>query len=141
MPRSGIAKSYGSSVWGNLFIFFLAALGPCCFSWTFSSCSDVGLVSVVVPSFSLRWSSCCRAQALGTQISVVAAPGSEVAEQAHFWVTGTRARAQPVVAAHKLSCSEACGIFPDQGIEHVSPALAGDSYLLCHKGSPVVLFL
>ena len=62
---------------------------------------------------------------LGAQVSVVAAPGSVAAKQARLWVTGTTAQAESVVAAHKLSCSEARGIFPDQGVEHMSPALAG----------------
>ena len=37
--------------------------------------------------------------------------------------TGSR-RTGSVVVAHGLSCSTACGIFPD-GIEPLSPALAG----------------
>ena len=57
--------------------------------WTFSSCSEKGLL----PSCGARASlcsgfSCCRAQALGVQASVV--------------------------VAHGLSCSVACWIFPDQ---------------------------
>ena len=110
---------------GGIYL-FLAALGLCCFSRTLSGCSESGLVSVVVPSFSLQWFSCCRAQALGAQASVVAAPGSVAAKQAHLlWGTGARTQAQAVLAAPKLGCSEACGIFPDPGIEHVSPASAG----------------
>jgi len=76
----------------------VAVLGlPCC---AFSSCTEWGLLS----SCSVRSShyggfSCCRAQALGTRASVV--------------------------VVHRLSCSEACGIFPDHGSNPVSPALAG----------------
>ena len=47
--------------------FFLAVLGLRCWTWTFSSCGEVGL--------SLRDFSCCRAWALGTQASVVTACG------------------------------------------------------------------
>ena len=45
--------------------------------------------------------SCCGAQALGVWASVVVARG--------LWTAGS------VVVAHRLSCSAACGIFPDQG--------------------------
>ena len=45
--------------------------------------------------------SCCGAQGLGTQASVVVAHGLQSAGS--------------VVVAHRLSCSAACGIFPDQG--------------------------
>ena len=46
--------------------------------------------------------SCCGARALGTWASVVVARG----------LCG----AGSVVVAHGLSCSAACGIFPDQGL-------------------------
>ena len=49
--------------------------------------------------------------ALGPQASVVAACG--------FWGAGS------VVVPHRLSCSAACGIFPGQGSNLCSPALAG----------------
>ena len=56
--------------------------------------------------------SCCGAQALGTRASVVVArrlqsTGSVVVAR-RLWSTGS------VVVAHGLSCSVACGIFPDQ---------------------------
>ena len=37
---------------------------------------------------------------------------------------GSRVKAS-VVVVHGLSCSEACGIFPDQGSELLSPSLQG----------------
>ena len=46
--------------------------------------------------------SCCRAQALGVRASVVVARGLQSAGS--------------VVVVHRLSCSAACGIFPDQGL-------------------------
>ena len=49
--------------------------------------------------------SCCGARALGTRASVVVARGLQ----------GTGS----VVVAHGLSCSTACGTFPDQGSNHV----------------------
>ena len=51
--------------------------------------------------------SCGGTQALGSQASVVAALGLS---------SGSRAlERSSVVVAHGLSCSTACGIFPDQG--------------------------
>ena len=36
---------------------------------------------------------------------------------------------------HRLCCSEACGIFPDQGSNPCPLHWPADSYLLCHQGS------
>ena len=49
--------------------------------------------------------SCCRARALGARALVVAARG----------LSSCGSRAGSVVVACELSCSAACGIFPDQG--------------------------
>ena len=68
---------------------FLVALGLCCCAWAFSSCSEQGLLFVAVHRLLIAVASRCRARALG-------------------------ARASGVVA-HRLSCSVARGIFPDQG--------------------------
>ena len=38
--------------------------------------------------------------------------------------------------AHGLSCSSACGIFPDQGSNPCPPHWQADSYPLRHQGSP-----
>ena len=54
--------------------------------------------------------------------------------------TGSR-RAGSVVVAHGLSCSAACGIFPDQGSNPCPPPWQADSQPLRHQGSPCVLFL
>ena len=54
--------------------------------------------------------------------------------------TGSR-RAGPVVVAHGLSCSAACGIFPDQGSNPCALHWQADSQPLRHQGSPrYVLF-
>ena len=45
-----------------------------------------------------------------------------------------------LVATHGVSYSETCWDHPGPGMEPVSPALQVDSYLLCHQGSPVVIF-
>ena len=80
---------------------FLAALGLCCYVRAFCSCGKQGLLLLRsmgsrcgFSSCGLRTShrsgfSCCGARALGARASVVVACG--------------------------LSCSTACGIFPDQG--------------------------
>ena len=50
--------------------------------------------------------------------------------------TGSR-RAGSVVVAHGPSCSAARGIFPDQGYEPVSPALAGRFLTTAPPGKPL----
>ena len=49
--------------------------------------------------------------------------------------TGSR-RASSVVVAHGLSCSAACGIFPDQGSNPCPLHWQADSQPLRHQGSP-----
>ena len=49
--------------------------------------------------------------------------------------TGSR-RAGSVAVAHGLSCSAACGIFPDQGSNPCALHLQADSQPLRHQGSP-----
>ena len=49
--------------------------------------------------------------------------------------TGSR-RAGSVVVAHGPSCSAACGIFPDQGLNPCSLHWQADSQPLRHQGSP-----
>ena len=49
--------------------------------------------------------------------------------------TGSR-RAGSAVVAHGLSCPAACGIFPDQGSNTVSPALAGRFLTTAPPGKP-----
>ena len=76
-----------------LLIYFLAALDLRCFAHAFSSYSERGLLFVVVHR-------------------LLTAVASLVAEHG-LYSTGS------VVVAHGLSCSTACGIFPDQGSNHV----------------------
>ena len=52
--------------------------------------------------------------------------------------TGSRALAS-VVVARGLSCSEACGIFPDQGLNLCLLPWQADSIPLTHWGSPGIL--
>ena len=45
-----------------------------------------------------------------------------------------------VVVVHGLSCSQACGIFPDQGSNPCPLHRQANSYPLSHQGSPSNLF-
>ena len=53
--------------------------------------------------------------------------------------TGSR-RTGSVAVAHGPSCSEACGIFPDQGSNPCALHWQADSQPLRHQGSPVTVF-
>ena len=50
-------------------------------------------------------------------------------------------RTGSVVVAHGLSCSAACGIFPDQGSNPCPLHWQADSQPLCHQGSPHYCFM
>ena len=54
--------------------------------------------------------------------------------------TGSR-RTGSVVVAHGLSCSAACGIFPDQGSNPCPLHWQADSQPLHHQGNPTVCIL
>ena len=58
-----------------------------------------------------------------------------------FWLMdSTQTRSTDSVAvAHGLSCSKACGIFPDQGSNLCSLRWQADSYPLRHQGSVIAL--
>ena len=99
-----------------LFIYlFLAALGLRCCMQAFSSCGERGLLFVVVHGLLIAVASlCCGARALGAWASVVVACG--------------------------LSCSTACGIFQDQGLNLCPLHWQMDSSPLHHQGSPIFFF-
>ena len=81
----------------------MAVLGLRCCMRDFSSCDKRGLLFVAVRRLLIAVASlCCGARALGSQASVV--------------VTRRPQSAASIVVAHGLSCSVACGIFPDQGL-------------------------
>ena len=42
---------------------------------------------------------------------------------------------------HRLSCSTACGILPDQGLNPCFLHWQADSHPLCHQGSSSIIFL
>ena len=57
---------------------------------------------------------------------------------AKAWAPGTRAS---VAVAHGLSCSAACGIFPDQGSKLCPLNWQEDFYPLLHQESPRICLL
>ena len=65
---------------------FLAVLGLCCCVWAFSSCSQRGLLFIVLPRL----------------LTVVASHGVEHGLKITGWV----------VVVHGFSCNMACGVFP-----------------------------
>ena len=89
---------------------FLAVLGLRFCARAFSSCGNWGPLFIVVRG------------PLTIPASLVGSTGSR--------------RAGSVVVAHGLSCSAACGIFPDQGSNPCSLHWQADSQPLCHQGSP-----
>ena len=69
-------------------------------------------------------------------LSLVAASGGlSLSRPLPLRSTGSR-RAGSVVVAHGLSCSAACGIFPDQGLNRCPLHWQADSQPLRHQGSP-----
>ena len=52
-----------------------------------------------------------------------------------LWCTGSK-HTDSVVVTHRLRCSTACGIFPNQGLNSYPLHWQADSYPLCPQGSP-----
>ena len=84
-------------------------------AWAFSSCGERGPLFIAVRGLSLLRPLLLRSTSSG--------------------------RTGSVVVAHGPSCSEACGIFPDQGSNPCSLHWQADSQPLCHQGSPKNCFL
>ena len=106
----------------SLFI-FMAALGLCCYTRSFSSFGEQRLLSCCgVQASYCGGFSCCGTWALGTQASGVVAHGLQSVGS--------------VVVAHELCFSAACAIFPDQGLNPCLLHWQIDSYPLYHQGSP-----
>ena len=98
-----------------LFIYFiLAVLGLRFCARAFSSCSERGPLFIAVR------------RPLTIAASLVASTGSR--------------RAGSAIVAHGSSCSAACGIFPDQGLNPCPLHWQADSQPLRHQGSPKWLF-
>ena len=112
----------------------MAVLGLHCGRRASSSCRARGCSLFVVHGLLIAVASHCRAWALGTRASVVAAP----------WLSScdllALGSANSVVAMHGLCYSEACGIFPDQGSNPCLLHWQADSYTLRHQGTPPLDF-
>ena len=75
------------------------------------------------------------------RLSLVAAGGDYSLAAVHRLLTVvTSLVAEHMLKAHRLSCSEACGLIPDQGSNQRSPHWQADSYSLYHQGSLKVNF-
>ena len=103
---------------------FLAVLGLRCCSGFFSLvAASVGLLSSCrAGSSHCQGFSCSRAQAPGSRVSMVVA--------LRLSSIGS------IVLAHRLSCSETCGIFPNQGSNPCLLHWQVDSLPLSHQRSP-----
>ena len=111
MPRSGIAGSYGSS------IFFLILFIYLWLCWVFVSVWGLSLVAASGGHSSSR----CAGLSLSRPLLLQS--------------TGSR-RAGSVIVAYGPSCSVACGILPDQGSNPCPLHWQADSQPLRRQGSP-----
>ena len=96
-PCTSFPLHFLKFIYLNLFIF--GCVGSSLLLMGFSSCSEWGLLCCGAQASHCSGFSCCGARALGMQ-----------AQQ--LWLMGSKAQAQQLW--HRLSCSTACGIFPDQ---------------------------
>ena len=114
----------------HLFVFIFGCAGCSLLSWLFPSCRGQGLLSSGGAGFSLQCllllqsmhSRVNRLQQLWHNDSVAAA--------LRLQSTGS------VVVTHWLSCSVACGVFPNQGLNLCLLHWQLDSLPLSHQGSP-----
>ena len=75
------------------------------------------------------------------RLSLVAAGGGYSLAAVHRLLTVVASLvAEHRLKTHRLSCSEACGLIPDQGSNQHPPHWQADSYSLYHQGSPKVNF-
>ena len=114
MPSSGLAGSYGASIFSFCFFFWLC--------WVFVSVPGLSLV----------------AESWGHSSSRCA--GLSLSQPLLLWSTGSR-RAGSVIVVHGPSCSAACEIFPDQGSNPCPLHWQADSQPLHHQGSHIFSFL
>ena len=115
MQKKHLIKLNIHSFFFNLFIYFWLC-------WVFVSVQGLSLV-VASGGHSSSW---CAGLSLSRPLLL--------------WSTGSR-HAGSVVVAHGLSCSAACGIFPDQGSNPCPLHWQADSQPLHHQRSPKHPFL
>ena len=110
---------------------FLAVLGLRCCARAFSSCGEWGLLFVAV-----------RGLLIAVSLVAVAEHRLQVHGLQQLWHVGSvvvvrgHQGSGSVVVAYGLSCSAACGIFPDQGSNLCLLHWQADSYPLHHQGRP-----
>ena len=111
----------------NFYLLTFVTLGLCCSSWILSSCGEQRLLFVVHRLFIAVASLVKhRLQVHGLQWL----QHMSSALMAH-WLQSTGS----IVAAHGLSCSSACGIFLDQGLNPFPLHWQADSYPSYYHGS------
>ena len=106
------------------FYLFMAVLGLCC-------CAGFSLVEM-----SRGYSTDAMLRLLISVVSLVAKHGLQGA-LASVVVASRLQNTGSIVVAKGLSCSMACGIFPDQGLNLCLPYWQADSLPLNHQGSPI----
>ena len=89
-----------------LFIFIFGCAGSSLLRWLFFSC-EWGLLGCHMQDSHHSGFSCCRTQAL--EHTAFSSCSIWAPQLQHL-----SSRAVSIVVAHRLSCSTACGIFPDQ---------------------------
>ena len=96
-------------------------------AWAFSSCSELGLLSRWwCAGFSLQWLLLWSTSSRCTGFSGYGLQGLE----------------HGLSSVYRLSCSEAWGMFPDQGLNPCPLHWEAESYPLCHQGilsSPILM--
>ena len=102
----------------------MAVLGLCC-------CAGFSLVEM-----SRGYSTDAMLRLLIAVVSLVAKHGLQGA-LASVVVASRLQNTGSIVVAKGLSCSMACGIFPDQGLNLCLPYWQADSLPLNHQGSPI----
>ena len=126
---SNLQPSHGQM--DSLTYLLLATLGLCCFPQAFSGCGRWGLLFVVVPRLPLWW--LLLLWRMGSRC-VGFRRCSMRAQQLRLM--GLRAQTQQL-----LSCSLACEIFPDQGLNPCPLYWQVDSYPLRHQRGPCNVLL
>ena len=135
-----VSHQHTEERWTMDFFFFLAALGLRCCTRAFSSCSEQRLLFVAVRGL------------LTAVDSLVVKHGLQAHRLQQLWRMGFSScvmRASvvvphglqssgSVVVVHRLSCSVACGILPDQGSNPCPLHWQVDSQPLRHQGNPTM---
>ena len=117
-----------------LLIYFLVFLGVRCYTWAFSSCGEWRLLSSSkVWASHCHGFSCCRAQALGVQASVVACGLNRISSQAPEHSPGS--------CGAQVQLLRGTWDLPRAGTRPLSLALAGEIFATDPQGKPHIHIL